>query len=175
MQYPFLTAILPALSPSSPPPMTPSELDEMLKENLSENSFRKIVSWDDDNTADALPIYKEMHRFLACLNYRIAVIRAEKLNTNDRFEMPDELYGEIDFALSAAVNASALEREKIVDAICWRKLDDLEICHEMDLEHIAIYRLQLQMLHKYADRDADSGRNNFEDALEKLSSNFNEP
>ena len=77
--------------------------------------------------------------------------------------------------LITAVNASALEREKIVDAICWRKLDDLEICHEMDLEHIAIYRLQLQMLHKYADRDADSGRDNFEDALEKLSSNFNEP
>ena len=175
MQYPFLTAILPALDPAKTPEMSVAELDEMLKENLPAKESAKILSWDDPEKKDAFPLYTEMRRFTDCLNYRIALIRAEKLKSNDRFEMPDELYAEIDFALSSTANASALEREKIVDAACWRKLDDLEICHEMDLEHLAIYRLRLKMLEKYSGRDENTGRNNFEAALEKLAGKFNEP
>jgi hypothetical protein len=175
MQYPFLTAVLPALDPAKIPDMSVAELDEMLKENLPAKEFEKILSWDDPEKTDALPLYAEMRRFSACLNYRIALIRAEKLKRNDRFDMPDELYAEIDFALSSTTNASALEKEKIVDAVCWRKLDDLEICHEMDLEHLAVYRLKLRLLEKYSGRDEAAGRNNFEAALKKLAGQFNEP
>ncbi len=175
MQYPFLTAILPTPDPAKEPDLSVAEFDAMLRENLSEKDFEKIVSWDDPEKEDALPIYREMRRFNEYLNYRIALIRAEKLKVSDHFEMPGELYAEIDFALNSTANATALEKEKIVDAACWRKLDELEICHEMDLEHLAVYRLRLQLLEKYAGRNADAGRSNFEAALEKLSGKFNEP
>jgi hypothetical protein len=67
--------------------------------------------------------------------------------------MPGELFAEIDFALSSAATASPLEREKLIDAALWRKLDELEICHEMDFEHLCIYRMRLQLLEKYKSRE----------------------
>lgn len=174
MMYPFLSAILPVLSPASIPEMTLEEFDELAEEQLSPKDFLKLFP-DEENCRGQLPVYEEMKRFRECLNYRIAALRAEKLKISEHFEVPGEIYAEIDFALTSALSAPPQEREKIIDAACWRKLDELEISHEMDLSHIAIYRMKLAMLQKYSGRSEDAGKSNFEAALEKLAANFNEP
>jgi hypothetical protein len=173
MIYPFISAILPALSPALEPPMSVAEFDDLVKEELSGKRFEQLVSWDDNS--DKVAVYSDMRRFQEYLNYRIARIRAEKLNRSANFAEPDEFYGEVDYALSAAVSAQPLERERIVDAACWRKLDDLETGHEMDFEFLCIYRIRLGLLQKYSGRSSDAGRENFEAALEKLAAGFNEP
>ncbi|MBR2625091.1 MAG: hypothetical protein IKD23_01690 [Lentisphaeria bacterium] len=175
MMYPFLSAILPVITPAAVPEMSLEEFDELAQEQLSEKDFRKLIAADAPDAGNLLPVYQEMKCFKECLNYRIAAMRAEKLKTNEHFEVPGEIYGEIDFALASAVSASPLEREKIIDAACWRKLDELEISHEMDLIHFCVYRMKLAMLQKYSKRDGDAGCKNFEAALEKLAANFNEP
>jgi hypothetical protein len=132
-------------------------------------------SWDDPSASLQLPLYAEMRRFMACMNYRTAVIRAEKLKRNADFEVPENLYGEIDHALASAVKASPADREKLLDAALWYKLDDLEISHEMDFEHLCIYRIRLAILQKYAVRGNENAVANFEAALDELAQKFNEP
>ena len=175
MMYPFLSAILPALNPAQVPDITVAEFDALAEEHLPAKLTVKMRSWDDPSKPAQLPVYTEVRRFMACMNYRIAVIRAEKLKLNADFEVPENLYGEIDYALASAVKASPADREKLLDAALWYKLDDLEIGHEMDFEHLCIYRIRLAVLQKYAVRGSGNAVANFEAALDKLAQKFNEP
>ncbi|MBR7120893.1 MAG: DUF2764 family protein [Lentisphaeria bacterium] len=174
MIYPFFSAVLPVLDPGRVPELSVEQFDAMAREELSAREFARLTAAGEPQDP-VLPVYDAMRQFRECLNYRIALIRAERLKVSEQFEMPGELYGEIDFALSQALSVPPLEREKIVDAALWRKLDELETGHEMDLEHLCIYRMRLQILEKYCGRSEESGRGNFEAALEKLSGSFNEP
>lgn len=172
MIYPFICATLPYLTPAQIPEMSLAEFDGLMKEELSERLFERMLYWD--NGKSGVKIYDDLRRFQEYLRFRIAQIRAEKLDRQAKFTEPDEFFGEVDHALTPALSATPLEREKIVDAACWRKLDDLETGHDLDFEYLCIYRLRLQMLQKYADRSESAGRENFEAALEKLSEQFNE-
>lgn len=174
MIYPFLTAVLPILDAGKAPEITVEQYDGMLKDELPEKLFDIMVSWDDAENVPPLREYVQMRRFCAYLNYRIALLRAGELNRSERFEEPEEFFSEADFAVANAVSMSPLDREAAVDAAMWHKLDDLEIGHEMDFEHLCIYRIRLCILCKYARRDEENGRKNFEAALEKLAADFNE-
>ena len=173
MMYPYLSAVLPELDPAAVPELTVEEFDLLAQDALGEKLFARLTSADEPETR--VVIYKDLQRFKAYLDYRIALIRAEKLRVNAEFPEPDEFFGEIDFALAQAVSAAPAEREHLLDAIIWRKLDDLEICHEMDFEHLCVYRCKLLLLQKYIDRSESAGKINFEAALEKLAAGFNEP
>ncbi|MBE6356711.1 MAG: hypothetical protein E7058_06320 [Lentisphaerae bacterium] len=173
MMYPYLSAILPELDPEKVPELTVDEFDLLAQDALGEKLSARLLSGDDPETKVA--VYRELQHFKAYLDYRIAVIRAEKLRINATFPEPDEFFGEVDYALAQAVSATPSDREHLLDAILWRKLDDLEICHEMDFEHLCVYRCKLSLLQKYINRSESAGRNNFEAALEKLAAGFNEP
>ena len=101
-------------------------------------------------------------------------MRSERLKRSDRFTPPDEFFGEVDFAIPILAAAEPVEREKLLDALIFQKLDELEIFHEMDLTALCIYRLKLGILQKYAKWNEINGKNNFEAALEKLAADFNE-
>ncbi|MCI5778476.1 MAG: hypothetical protein MR051_01430 [Lentisphaeria bacterium] len=165
MIYPYLTAVLPTLTPGHAPGMTPEEFDELARDNMSETAFARL-------SAGELPGQRAMRRFTDYLAFRSARIRAERLDLACAFPEPEEFAGEIDFALSSLAAAAPAERETLTDALLWRKLDDLETGHEMDLEHLGIYRMRLKMLQKYTGRDETRARENFERALEKLSADY---
>ena len=173
MMYPFLSAILPVLDPAAVPELTTEEFDLLAREAVGEKLFSRLISGDDPETKVA--VYQDLQHFKVYLDYRIAVIRAEKLRISAEFPEPEEFFGEIDFALAQAVSAAPAEREHLLNAILWRKLDDLEICHEMDFEHLCVYRCKLLLLQKYINRSESAGKSNFEAALEKLAAGFNEP
>ena len=175
MMYPFLSAALPVLVPASVPEMTLAEFDSLMSGHLSGRLYARMVAWDDPQARVKVPLYAEMQRFIDCMEYRIAMLRAEKLKVNAAFEEPGEFFGEVDHALSHAASCGALEREKLLDALLWRKLDELEVGHELDFYHLCIYRIRLSLLQKYARRDEAAGRDNFESALEQLAAGFNEP
>ena len=167
MIYPFLTASLPELHPGKAPAMTLEEFDALAAEHLDSAAVAKLDG--------KLPFHRELARFGEYVAYRSAVIRANRLNRSGNFPVPEEFYGEVDFAANSLAVAAPADRELQLDALIWRKLDDLELGHEMDLTHLGIYRMRLQMLQKYARRDEKTALLNFENALEKLSADFNEP
>ena len=166
MIYPFLTASLPDLTPGKAPEITLEEFDALTAEHLG-SAAAKLDG--------KLPFHREVARFSDYVAYRSAVIRANRLNRSGNFTPPEEFYGEVDFAAGFLATATPADRELRLDALLWQKLDELEIGHDMDLTHLGIYRMRLEMLQKYARRDEKTALQNFEAALEKLSADFNEP
>ena len=74
---------------------------------------------------------------------------------------------------SAAMGALAavsdpVEREKAVDRIRWRMLDDLEAGHEFDFDGLCVYRLRLEILNRYRGRSVEKGRSNFNAAVDRI-------
>ena len=165
MIYPFLTASLPTLTPLSVPELTLEQFDELAKDELRPRDFARM-------TGGTMACHREMAKFREYLAYRVAQVRADRLGVDADFPVPEEFPSEVDSVLGQLSAANPLEREGLADAAVWRKLDDLETGHEMDAEHIAIYRMRLETLQKYAGRDEPAARENFEKALEQLSAAY---
>ena len=165
MIYPFLTASLPTLTPRSVPELTLEHFDELAKDELRPRDFARM-------TGGTMACHREMAKFREYLAYRVAQVRADRLGVDADFPVPEEFPSEVDSVLGQLSAANPLEREGLADAAVWRKLDDLETGHEMDAEHIAIYRMRLETLQKYAGRDEPAARENFEKALEQLSAAY---
>ncbi len=165
MIYPFLTAALPTRPPRSVPELTLEQFDELAKDALRPRDFARM-------TGGTMACHREMAKFREYLAYRVAQVRADRLGVDADFPVPEEFPSEVDSVLGQLSAANPLEREGLADAAVWRKLDDLETGHEMDAEHIAIYRMRLETLQKYAGRDEPAARENFEKALEQLSAAY---
>ena len=175
MIYPFFCASLPTLLPGVPPELSVEDFDASAQEYLSAADFAALMSIDSKNPAEySVEIYRKLREFQDYLKWKIALLRSERLKRSDRFTPPDEFFGEVDFAIPILAAAEPVEREKLLDALIFQKLDELEIFHEMDLTALCIYRLKLGILQKYAKWNEINGKNNFEAALEKLAADFNE-
>ena len=112
-----------------------------------------------------------MVRFEQYLRTRIAQRRAGR--DDDRAAaLPDpaEYFGMVDFGLAQAAAADPFEREKLIDRIRWSHLDDLECGHDFDFAGLCVYRCKLAILEKYRERKAEQGRENFNRAVERISS-----
>ncbi len=178
MMYYYLCASLPALLFGRPAPMSVAEFDERCREELSAREFRLLgraglqVSRDPESSEGLPAVLAEMVRFEQYLRTRIAQRRSGR--DDDRAAaLPDpaEYFGMVDFGLAqAAAAADPFEREKWIDRIRWSHLDDLECGHEFDFAGLCVYRRKLAILEKYRERKAEQGRENFNRAVERISS-----
>ena len=168
MFYGFLCASLPTLACGIPTEFSLDEFDGLAREALPVKEFDRLVS--RDSGADKCAVYRSMRQFEEYLKLRIAGERQEKLGSFNPLPEPDELFSDVDFALPAAAAADdPLERERMVDAICWQKIDELECEHQFDLDYLCCYRMRLSLLEKYRRRAENNGTQLFEQAVDRLS------
>lgn len=171
MFYGAFCAALPTLECGVVPGITLGEFDELAAGVLSDRKFQKLISWDDAEALPKVAVYRKMREFDDFLKLRIAENRREKLGLFDPLPEPDELDSDVDYALpNAAASNDPLERERLVDIIRWRKIDDLEVGHEMDFSALCCYRLRLSLLEKFHVRAADAGNIVFKEAVDQIAS-----
>lgn len=169
MFYGFLFATLPTLRCGAAAEISLAEFDELAGETLSEKRFKQLISWDSPD-AVTVEVYRAMREFDAFLKLRIAEERQEKLGVFSGLPQPEELFSDVDFALPvAAASGDPLERERLVDLIRWRKIDDLETGHELDFTALCCYRMRLSSLEKYRRRLSGEGSAVFEQTVDALS------
>lgn len=161
--YYFFSASLPELRPGETPPMTPAEFDADAELQLSPRHYRMMVDGDP-----ASRVHREMRRFEEYLRTRIAEKRAEKLKLPIDLPEPEAFYGEVDAALGQFSQLDPAERERAVDRLRWKMLDELTWSSEFDFDHICAYRMKLRLAEKYRGRDAKSGRKSFDDAVRAM-------
>lgn len=174
--YYFFSASLPSLSFGRDPGLSVADFDglaadQMPPEKLAELKSGTLAVNREPGSAAGLPrIYADYTRFEQYLRTRIAERRAGR-DEDHAVKLPDpELYfGEVDAALAPAAAApDPLEREKLIDRIRWRMLDDLEAGHEFDFDGLCVYRLRLAILNKYRGRSAERGRSSFNAAVDRI-------
>ena len=174
----YFCASLPSLTPGKSPKMSVADFDGLAREQVSPAEFELLrqcsltVGRDPGESAGKPPVLAEMIRFEQYLRTRIAQRRSVK-EDDKAAALPDpaEYFSEVDLGVAqAAAAADPAEREKLIDRIRWRRLDDLEVGHEFDFEQLCIYRMRLSILDKYRSRNADAGREIFNAAVDRISS-----
>jgi len=163
--YYYFSATLPELKPGETPPLTIEEFDYEAQDLLTPEHYRQLTADTRDESERPPRVIREMRRFEEYLRNRIAVRRAEKLNRPLDLETPEEFYGEVDAALPAIAALDPAERERAIDLLRWRKLDELDENHGFDFDHICVYRAKLLLAEKYRARDAVRGRRRFDEAV----------
>ena len=161
--YYFFSASLPEIRPGETPPMTLAEFDADAELQLAPRHYRMLVEEDP-----AARVYGGMRRFEEYLRTRIAEKRAEKLRIPADFPEPEAFYGEVDAELGRISALDPAERERAVDLLRWRMLDELTWGNEFDFDHICAYRIKLRLAEKYRGRDAKSGRMSFDAAVRAM-------
>jgi len=61
---------------------------------------------------------------------------------------------------------SPLRRERALDELRWRRIDDLAAGHEFDFDALVIYRLHLLLAEKWAGRSAERGAANLDELVQ---------
>ncbi len=116
------------------------------------------------------------HEFLAwerALRSRLARQRAGKLG---RTELPSEdsaasdaYFVEFERLVQEVYAApNPLERERLLDAARWRKLEDLELGHIFDFDNLCIYKLRLMLREKWSARQVQKGSANLDRAVDSI-------
>ena len=161
--YYFFSASLPELRPGETPPLTLAEFDADAELQLTPRHYARMIAEDP-----ATRVYGGMRRFEEYLRTRIAEKRAEKLKIAADFPEPEAFFGEVDAGIAAAVQLDPADRERAVDALRWRMLDELSAGSEFDFDHICAYRAKLRLAEKYRGRDTKAGRDRFDSAVREL-------
>ena len=158
--YYFFSAALPELRPGETPPLTLAEFDADAELQLTPRHYQMMTGEDP-----AARVYGEMRRFDEYLRTRIAEKRAEKLKLAADFPEPEGFYGEVDAALGQIAQLDPAERERAVDMLRWKMLDELTWSDGFGFDHICAYRIKLRLAEKYRGRDAGTGRKFFDSAV----------
>lgn len=107
------------------------------------------------------------------LRNRLARLRAGKLGLDPETHcLPDESFhpDAERAAQEAGMAPNPLERERLLDAARWYKLEDLELGHFFDFDSLCIYKLKLMIREKWQRHSAEKGAANLDAATGKVRS-----
>lgn len=169
--YYYFCSQLPALQPGAVPPFTLAEFDERVAGILPPADFSYVsrCGFPPDRGADlpAGSVGAAYRSWEFALRGEIARLRVAE-GHGDAIDLPPETdaFADIREQIGGAASApNPLERERRVDQLRWRRLDELAFGHEFTVEAVACYRLRLAILEKNRQFVAETGRNNFEEAV----------
>ena len=161
--YYFFSASLPELRPGETPPLTLAEFDADAELQLTPRHYALMTAEDPKAR-----VFGAMRRFEEYLRTRIAERRAEKLGIPADFPEPEEFHMEVDAALGQLAALNPAERERALDALRWKMLDELTVGSDFDFDHICAYRIKLRLGEKYRGRNAETGREHFDSAVRSM-------
>ena len=161
--YYYFSASLPEIRPGEVPPLTLAEFDADAELQLTPRHYARMTAEDP-----ATRVYGGMRRFEEYLRTRIAEKRAEKLKIPADLPEPESFFGEVDTEIAAAAQLDPAERERAIDGLRWRMLDELSSGSDFDFDHICAYRAKLRLAEKYRGRNAKIGREHFDSAVREM-------
>lgn len=96
-------------------------------------------------------------------------------NSNTRDFDISPLFPEVDEILRIAEETDIFERERKIDLVKWRWLDDNGFFHYFDVEHLFIYLIKMDMLRRWVVLEKDSGKHVFREMISILKQSFEFP
>ena len=99
---------------------------------------------------------------------KLAKFRAVSLGREQKSSQGIE-FSDIDRSIEEILSVpNPAEREKMLDGLRWKALEDLEFGHNFDFDSLCIYRIKLMLLEKWVGKDQRKGLENLEATLDKI-------
>jgi hypothetical protein len=169
-RYYYFAATLPALHFGAPAAMTSAEFLERCRIHLSEADFVTVSAGvllsepaSPPPAADASILLRRYYDWERSLRNELVRVRSRRLGrTAEDWLRPAGRDNHASMAAQAALQAeSPLEGELILERERWASIEALRAYHSFDLETIAAYRLQLQILERLAVLSAERGEGRY--------------
>ncbi|MCQ2378197.1 MAG: DUF2764 family protein [Victivallaceae bacterium] len=168
--YTFLLASLPSLEEGKNPPLSVGELDAavaaaMIPEDEAERAAQagNEILCGGEAGADAPRVYREYAAFERNLRAHIARIRSGKKSAPA--PCAETLDADTASRLTQAASMPPPERERAVDFLRFRRIDEIAGAHVFDFDALCAYRLRLLLLAARSRRDLARGRDVFTELL----------
>jgi hypothetical protein len=171
--YYYFAATLPSLMPSSEAPMSSAEFLERARDHLDPEDMRALEAATLLSPPDGADPATACSSLLAAyyawereLRDELVLLRARRLGrASEPWLRPTGGRGADDSARAAAQAAfaaeSPLEGELVLERERWSRIDALRTLHSFDLESLAAYRLQLQVLERLDALRAERGETGY--------------
>lgn len=172
--YYYLISSLPLLLFGERLPLTVAEFAAACRGQLTESDWQTLdrltlipepgQSYPADSAAE------HWRQWEICLRNRIALRRAPH-GKDIHLWLRDEAayFGAADTGIQEAFALkNPLEREKYLDRLRWRALDDFEAGHHFDFDKLCVYKLKLLLLAKWNERQPAPGAENLAAVLARI-------
>jgi len=162
MKYYFLAASLPRLALGEPPPISPAEFRDLCARHLAPLDRAALAQLLEDGPGPVRhPFVREWREADRLLRNATARQRAARRKTDpapflrepDAFDVRTERDVHEAFAVP-----DPLARERKLDAVRWRRADELAQWDPFSSRAVLAYALRLALAARWAGLDADAGR-----------------
>ena len=174
-EYYYLVSSLPMLEKYAEPSMNSEEFVETCEDWLSKQDLSLLngitlvpsggKSYEHGSAAAS------WNEWEICLRNKLTRARGTKQNREVEAYIQDEsdCFPEIDRVMQdVAASHNPLEAEKVLDDMRWSKLDELEACHDFDVNKLCAYKLKLQLCEKWMQREDKVGVERFNEILDAV-------
>lgn len=183
-QYYFLVASLPLLNYEQRDARDPHEFLALLTEHLSAADTALVrgatIDPPEEPRPSACPTIRAWTAYERGLRNALVRLRAARMSTDPGQHLrPDEYddYGDGSAEIGEAAREamghdSPLSAEDALNRARWLFLDELEVGHYFDLDHIAVYYLRLQILARRRRFDHEQGTARFARISEQIMNDY---
>jgi len=167
-QYYYLVATFPMLFFDTERPLGIESFLESCGEHLSSRDYRVIEAASLSPLPTGGPSCGLLERWRAwetALRNELVRARAKEqgIDPEGHLREGEQIVSVAEAARDAFGQEVPLAAEQVLDRARWDYLDELETGHYFDLEKVIVYYLRLQILHRKALFDAESGAAAFEE------------
>lgn len=174
-EFYYLISSLPMLRFGEKPPVVMDEFMNSCEEWISQKQverLRKLSITPTDDSSDTNATINDWNTWETCLRNRIARQRGGTLKKDPAPYLRDESdwFSEIDRGVQEAFTAqNPKERERILNQLRWKKLEDAESGHIFDFDQLCVYKLKLMINEKMALENKEEGAENFNKIIQNVS------
>jgi len=172
MAYYYFAASLPALSLDQPATMTEAEYVDLCRDHLAARDLQAVNALFDGAPSDHVLVC-EWRRRDTQLRNAVVRIRAQRrqidataaLRPHSGYELA------IESAVERAFQAGdPLQRERQLDELRWRLLDEIQGTDSFGVPMILTYLLRLQLCNRWSALTEEQGKARMQDTLDSTSS-----
>jgi hypothetical protein len=169
--YYYLISSLTVPVLGSKPLLSLGKFMESCSEWISESEYRElenVLLIPDYEHISKNKVVNQWKNWETCLRNRMVTARTGKLNKSAAHYLQEEkdFFSEIERAVQEAYSAgNPMLKEKILDELRWKELNELESGHLFNFDLLCIYKLRLMLCEKWLTRESEKGERNLDAVL----------
>jgi hypothetical protein len=171
LAYYYILSSLPMLRKDGPPPITSDYFLYSCAQMIPEKTVKQLSS------LKLLPVKEtsfgrsssavKWYQWETDMRSRLAKFRAVSLGRELKHHGNDT--SDIDRSIEEIFSVpNPAEREKMLDNLRWKALEDLEFGHNFDFDSLCIYKIKLMLLEKWVGKDQKKGFENLDAILNRM-------
>jgi hypothetical protein len=171
LAYYYILSSLPMLRKEGPPPLTSDQFLYSCSQMIPEKTVKRLSSLkllpEKETGFSRSSAAAKWYQWETEMRIKLAKFRAVNLGREHKHH--DNGFSDIDRRIEEILSvANPAEREKMLDSLRWRALEDIEFGHNFDFDSLCIYKIKLMLLEKWVGKDQRMGLDNLDAIVNKI-------